>query len=62
MYTFMKKVQFYEKRHQREATRKLVISPMVYPAAFPVAQNLGIEVYSYAEDVDLANDTATTLS
>lgn len=62
MYTFMKKIQFYEKRHQRSATRKLVISPMVHPAALTVAQNLGIEVYSYAEDVDLANGTATTLS
>ena len=62
MYSFMKKVMFYEKRHQRQATRKLVISPMVHPAALTVAQNLGIEVYSYAEDVDLGNSTASTIS
>ncbi|PSF37302.1 hypothetical protein C7H19_11330 [Aphanothece hegewaldii CCALA 016] len=62
MYTFMKKVLFYEKRHQRQATRKLVISPMVHPAALTVAQNLGIDVYSYAEDVDLTNGAATPIS
>jgi len=42
---------YYQKRHQRQVTRKLVISPMVDNRALPVAQNLGIEVYSYAEDV-----------
>ena len=51
MYIFERKVQFYQKRHQRQVTRKLVISPMVDNRALPVAENLGIEVYSYAEDV-----------
>jgi len=51
MYTFDRKVTFYQKRHQRTANRKLVISPMVSTNAFPVAETLGIEVYSYADSV-----------
>ena len=50
MYTFDRKVQYYERRHQRPVRRKLVISPMVHPSARPVAEALGIEVFSYAED------------
>ena len=53
VYIFEKKVRFYETQHQRQATRKLVISPMVHPTAQEVAKKLGIEVYSYAEDVDI---------
>jgi hypothetical protein len=55
MYIFHRKVSFYEKRHQQKANRKLVISPMVDNYAKPVAQKLGIEVYSYAEDVNVLN-------
>ena len=51
MYTFEKKTAFYEKRHSRKATRKLVISPMVDDGALQVAQRLGIEVYTHAENV-----------
>lgn len=51
MYVFNRKVQYYEHRHQRPVQRKLVISPMVHPSAHSVAQRLGIEVFSYAEDV-----------
>ncbi|ACB52800.1 hypothetical protein cce_3452 [Crocosphaera subtropica ATCC 51142] len=29
-----------------------MISPMVDPTALPVAESLGIEVYSYAEDLN----------
>ena len=54
MYAFERKVRFYEKRHNRKAHRALVISPMVERRAREVAQKLGIEVYSYAEDVDPA--------
>jgi hypothetical protein len=50
MYTFGRKVQYYERRHQRPVRRKLVISPMVHPTARPVAEQLGIEVFSYVED------------
>lgn len=51
MYTFVRKIAFYEKHHQRQATRKVVISPMVEERARALATQLGIEVYSYAEDV-----------
>jgi hypothetical protein len=53
MYSFDRKVEFYQKRYQREVNRKLVISPMVDARALPVAETLGIEVYSYAEDVNI---------
>jgi hypothetical protein len=53
MYTFERKVRFYEQKHDRQANRMIVISPMVDPHAMPVAENLGIEVYSYADDVNL---------
>jgi hypothetical protein len=52
MYTFDRKVAFYQKRHQRPVSRKLVISPMVDDRALPVAEALGIEVYSYADAVE----------
>jgi hypothetical protein len=52
MYAFGRKVKFYEKRHQRRADRMLVISPMVDSHARQVAYKLGIQVYSYAEEVD----------
>jgi hypothetical protein len=51
MYIFDRKVAFYEKHHQRTVNRKLVICPMVDQRALPVAENLGIEIYSYAEDI-----------
>jgi hypothetical protein len=51
MYTFERKVRFYEKRHQRTASRMIVISPMVDLRARPVAEKLGIEVYSDSVDV-----------
>ncbi|MBF2055834.1 MAG: DUF3782 domain-containing protein [Cyanobacterium sp. T60_A2020_053] len=55
MYIFDRKVAFYQKRHQREVNRKLVISPMVDRRALPVAENLGIEIYTSAEDVESDN-------
>ena len=50
IYTFERKVQYYQRRHGRTPSRKLVISPMVRPEARPVAERLGIEVFGYAED------------
>jgi hypothetical protein len=55
MYIFDRKVEFYQQHYHRQVNRKIVISPMVDSRALPVAQNLGIEVYSYAEDVPLEN-------
>ena len=53
MYIFNRKVTFYEKRHGTKADRKLVISPMVDERAKPIAQDFGIEIYSYADTVEL---------
>ena len=53
MYTFDRKVAFYQKRYQRSVNRKIVISPMVDTRALPVAEQLGIEVYSYADEVQV---------
>ena len=50
MYTFDRKVRFYEQRHQRHVQRRIVISPMAPQAARAVAEKLGIEVFGYAED------------
>ena len=54
MHIFGRKARFYEKRHGKEAARRLVISPMVDARAFDLARRLGIEVYSYARDVPVA--------
>ncbi len=53
MYTFDRKVRFYERREGRRADRKIVISPMVEEKAFQVARRLGIEVYTRADEVQL---------
>ena len=53
MYTFEKKVRFYERKHGRTVHKILVISPMVDAYALPVAEKLGIEVYSYVDEVNL---------
>ena len=52
MVIFDRKVKFYEKKHQRQASGALVISPMVDRRAQAVADNLGIQVYSHAQDID----------
>ena len=52
MYIFGRKVRFYEKHHDTKAARQIVVSPMVDRYAYPVAEKLGIEVFSHAEDVD----------
>jgi hypothetical protein len=51
MYAFDRKTIYYEKRHHRKVTRKIVISPMVDDRAREVARHLGIEVYSHSSDV-----------
>jgi hypothetical protein len=51
MYSFWKKIRFYERRHGRTADRRVVISPVVDTRARAVARDLGLEVYSYADDV-----------
>nr|VFK32322.1 MAG: hypothetical protein BECKMB1821I_GA0114274_10322 [Candidatus Kentron sp. MB]VFK75828.1 MAG: hypothetical protein BECKMB1821H_GA0114242_10332 [Candidatus Kentron sp. MB] len=51
MYTFERKVRFYERRHQRKANRIIVVSPMIDHRARPVGTQLGIEMYSDSFDV-----------
>ncbi|UCH97275.1 MAG: DUF3782 domain-containing protein [Candidatus Aminicenantes bacterium] len=51
MYLFHKKAQFYEKRHNRTAKYLIAISPMVDEKAGIVARELGIKVYSYADEI-----------
>ncbi len=51
MYTFWRTWQFYEKKHDRTVDRALVISPMIEDRAGQIAKELGIEVYSWADDV-----------
>jgi len=53
MYVFWRKKKFYENRHDRKADRVIVISPMVDRRAVPTAQKLGIEVFGYADEVNL---------
>ena len=52
MVIFDRKVQFYEKKHGRKASRKLVISPMIDQRALAVAKKAGIECYSDSLDVE----------
>jgi hypothetical protein len=51
MFTFYKKTLFYERKYQRRGDRLIVISPMVEIKARETAEQLGIKVYSYAEDI-----------
>ncbi len=52
MHDFERKVRFYERMHGREADRMIVISPMVEARTQTLAGELGVEVYSHAEDVE----------
>ena len=51
MYVFERKARFYEKRHQRQADRLIVISPMIENRARQVGKKLGIEMYADSLDV-----------
>ncbi len=51
--SLMSKVEFYQKRHNKKAHRLLVISPMIEKKALELAKELGIQVYSYVEDIEL---------
>lgn len=52
IYIFHRKVEFYQKRHNKKGSRLLVISPMVDKKALELAKKLGIHVYSYVEDIE----------
>ena len=53
LYIFSRKIAFYEKRHQRTADRKILVSPFIHPRAQELAQELGIETYGDSSEVDL---------
>jgi len=51
LYDFWRKTLFYQEKHERKANRLIVIAPWVDENARIVAQELGIEIFSHAEDV-----------
>jgi hypothetical protein len=53
MYIFERKARFCERRHQRQANRLIVISPMIDARARQVAERLGIETYGDSTEVEL---------
>jgi len=53
MYSFWRKKNFYEKKHDRKTSRIMVISPMIDDYARSAAKDLDIEVYGYADSVKL---------
>jgi len=59
MHTFERKVRFYERRHQRQATRMIVISPMIDDRARQVGEQLDIEPYPDALDVPAGAELRT---
>ncbi len=52
VYAFLRKLDFYQSKEGVKVSRAIIISPMVDPKAKEVALKNGIEVYSYAEDVE----------
>ena len=53
MYSFWRKKNFYENKHDCKAGRVIVISPMMDDYAKSVAKDLDIEVYGYADNVEV---------
>lgn len=51
VYSFWRKKEFYENKHNCKVKRTMIISPMVEPEAAKVAEKLGVEVYSYSDKV-----------
>jgi hypothetical protein len=59
MYTFERKVRFYERRHRGKADRMIAVSPMIDPRAQRVARRLGIETYSDSLEVSAGPGAGT---
>ena len=53
MYSFWRKKNFYENKHDCKAGRVIVISPMMDDYAKSAAKDLDIEVYGYADNVEV---------
>ena len=52
VYAFYRKVKFYEEREGRKVSRMIIISPMIEPKAKKVAEDLGIEFYTYPDNIE----------
>ncbi len=52
VYTFERKVAFYEKEKGKISDRKAIVSPMFEKGAKEVAEKLGIEIYTAPEDME----------
>ncbi len=52
VYLFDRKVKFFEEKEGKKVKRKLIISPMVEREARKVAEELGIEVYTYPDYIN----------
>lgn len=52
MYLFERKARFYEREHERKASRLIAISPMIEPKAYKVAERLGIDCFADSIDVE----------
>jgi len=50
VYTFQRKIEFYEKVHNVKVSRKIILSPFIDYRAVPAAQSLGMEMYSSASE------------
>jgi hypothetical protein len=50
-YTFFKKVEFYKEREGKKVSRRIIVSPMIEPSAVKVIEDLGIECFSFPEDI-----------
>jgi hypothetical protein len=46
VYTFDRKVSFYEVRHRAKVDRKIIITPMLDPRAEAAVKSLGMIVYT----------------
>jgi len=53
VYTFSRKVKFYERMHQCTADRRIIITPMIREDDRQLAAKLNLEVYTYSGDVQL---------
>ena len=52
VYTFFRKVEFYKEKEGKEVKRRIIVSPMIEPSAMDVIKDLGIEYFTYPEDMD----------
>ncbi|MDI9570591.1 MAG: DUF3782 domain-containing protein [Pseudomonadota bacterium] len=51
LYSFWRKAQFYQEKHERKAHRLIVIAPWVDEKARAAAEEIGIEIFSHADEV-----------